>query len=103
MQIDQIARFILDNREVLAAFVVALIAVVKLTAWGRAQALALDTVVGVIERLGASDVKREVSRTELNVSDSTKDAIRDSVSKADPKKTPKTVILRVLREVFRGL
>ncbi len=103
MQIDQIARFILDNREVLTAFVVALIAVVKLTAWGRAQALALDTVVGVIERLGASDVKREVSRTELNVPDSTKDAIRDSVSKADPKKTPKTVILRVLREVFRGL
>ena len=103
MQIDQVARFILDNREVLTAFLVALIAVVKLTAWGRAQALALDTVVGVIERLGASDEKREVSRTELNVSDSTKDAIRDSVAKADPKKTPKTVILRVLREVFRGL
>ena len=103
MQIDQVARFILDNREVLTAFLVALIAVVKLTAWGRAQALALDTVVGVIERLGASDVKREVSRTELNVPDSTKDAIRDSVAKADPKKTPKTVILRVLREVFRGL
>ena len=29
MQIDQIARFILDNREVLTAFVVALIAVVN--------------------------------------------------------------------------
>jgi len=103
MQIDQVARFILDNREVLTAFLVALIAVVRLTAWGRAQALALDTVIGVIERVGAGEVKSGVAGTEKKLPDAAKDAIRDSVAKADPKKTPKTIILRVLREAFRGL
>ena len=57
----------------------------------------------VIERVGAGDVKSAVAGTEKRLPDAAKDAIVDSVAKADPKKTPKTVILRVLREVFRGL
>ena len=103
MQIDQIVTFILGHKELLATFLVSLLTIIRLTAWGRAQALALDTVIGVIERVGDGDVKSGVAGTEKKLPDAAKDAIRDSVAKADPKKTPKSVILRVLREVFRGL
>ena len=103
MQIDQVARFILDNREVLTAFLVALIAVIKLTAWGKAQATALDTVVGVIERMGVHEVKTAVAKTQTSLSAAAKDALRDSVAKADPKKSPLSIGWRVLREIFRGI
>ena len=103
MQIDQVVTFILDHRELFATFLISLLTIIRLTAWGRAQAAALDTVIGVIERVKAGEVKSSVAAIEKRLSDAAKDAIRDSVAKADPKKTPKTVILRVLREVFRGL
>jgi hypothetical protein len=103
MQIDQVARFILDNREVLTAFVVALIAVIKLTAWGKAQAAALDAVVGVIERVGAHEVKTGVARTEYGLTAAAKDALRDSVAKADQKKSPLSIGWKIIREIFRGI
>jgi len=103
MRIDQVIRFVLENREVLAAFVVALIAVVKLTAWGKAQAAALDAVVGVIERIGAHEVKSGVARTELGLTAAAKDALRDSVAKADPKKSPPKSGWKIVREIFRGI
>ena len=103
MQIDQIVKFTLDHKEILATFLISLLTVIRLTAWGRAQALALDTVIGVIERVGATNVKISVAGTEKKLPDAAKDAIADSVAKAYPKQTPKTIALRVLREVFRGL
>lgn len=103
MQIDQVVRFVLENREVLAAFLVSLIAVVKLTAWGKAQAAALDAVVGVIERVGAHEVKSGVARTEYGLTAAAKDAIRDSVAKADPKKSPLSIGWKIVREIFRGI
>lgn len=103
MQIDQLVRFILENREVLAAFVVALIAVIKLTAWGKAQAAALDAVVGVIERMGVGEVKAAVAKTQTTLSPAAKDALTDSVAKTDPKKSALSTAWRVLREIIRGL
>ena len=103
MQIDQVIRFILENREVLATFVIALIAVIKLTAWGKAQAAALDAVVGVIERMGVRDVKTAVARTETTLSSAAKDALKDSVAKADPKKSALSTAWKVIREIVRGL
>ena len=103
MRIDQAIRFVLENREVLAAFVVALIAVVKVTAWGKAQAAALDAVVGVIERIGAHEVKSGVARTEHGLTAAAKDALRDSVAKADPKKSPPKIGWKIVREIFRGI
>lgn len=103
MQIDQVVRFVQENREVLAAFLVSLIAVVKLTAWGKAQAAALDAVVGVIERVGATDVKNGVFRMETGATAPVKDAIRDSVAKADPKKSPLSIGWKIIREIFRGI
>lgn len=101
MHLDQTIKTVIENREILVTFILSLIAIIKLTSWGKAQSAALDTVVGVIEELGARDVKNGVAVT--SISGAAKDAIADSIAKADPKKTPKTVILRVLREVFRGL
>jgi len=103
MQVDQVVKFIVENREVLIAFVVSLVAVMKLTAWGKAQAVALDAVVGVIERLGACDVKHGVSVAEIDLSSAAKDALRDAVAKADAKKTPLSAVLKFIREVFRGV
>jgi hypothetical protein len=82
-------------------FLVCLLTIVKLTAWGRAQASALDTVIGIIERVGAVDVKVGVAESDSALSATAKDAIKDSVAKADPKKTPKSLIYRIIREIFR--
>lgn len=103
MHIDQVFSFILENKEVLATFLVSLIAVIKLTAWGKAQAFALDTVVGIIERMGVREVKTAVARTETALPAAAKDALKDSVAKADPKKSPLSTAWKVVREVFRGL
>ena len=103
MHIDQIFSFIVENREVLGTFVIALIAVIKLTARGKAQAAALDAVVGIIERLGVREVKAAVARTEAALPAAAKDALKDSVAKADPKKSTLSTAWKVVREVFRGL
>ena len=103
MQIDQIVTFILGHKELFATFLVSLLTIIRLTAWGRAQTAALDTVIGVIERVGAGEVKNGVADTEKGLPNAAKDAIRDSVAKADPKKTPKNLVIRIFREVFRGL
>ncbi len=99
----QVIGFILENREVLLAFIISLIAVIKLTAWGKGQAAALDVVVGVIERLGVREVKREVAMAQITLPDAARDAISDSVAKADEKKSPLTTGWKIVREVFRGI
>lgn len=101
MQVNQVIIFITQNREVLTAFILSIIAMVKLTAWGRAQAKALDAVVGVIEEIGAGDVKSAVAGIEDGLADAAKDALTDSVAKADPKKSPISTGLKVLREILR--
>jgi hypothetical protein len=97
--IDMI-RFITENRETLITFIIAMVAVIKLTVWGKAQALALDTVVGVIEGLGAREVKSGVSDASGDLSVGAQAAISDSVSKADPKKESPSLLTRILRVIF---
>jgi hypothetical protein len=103
VQIDQVVRFIVENREVLVAFIVSLIAIIKLTAWGKAQAKALDAVVGVVERVGAGEVKSGVANQQLRLSPAASDAIKDSVAKADPKQSPLSIGWKIVREIFRGI
>jgi len=100
---DQIIKTIVENKEVFAAFLVSLIAVIKLTTWGKAQSSALDTITGIIERIGAGEVKSMVAQAEANLSAAARDAVQHSVAKADPKKTPASAVVRFLKEVFRGL
>lgn len=99
----QLIGFVLENKEVLTAFLISLIAVIKLTAWGKAQARALDAVVGVVERVGAGGVKSGVARDQWKLSPAARDAITDSVAKVDPKKSPLTTGWKIIREIFRGL
>lgn len=101
MHLDQIIKTVVENKEVFAAFLVSLIAVIKLTAWGKAQAAALDTVTGIIERIGAGEIKSRVAQAEANLSAAAKDAVQNAVAKADPKKTPQSAVIRFLKEVVR--
>lgn len=103
MHWDQIIKTVVENKEVFAAFLVSLIAVIKLTTWGKAQSAALDTITGIVERIGAGEVKSMVAQAEANLSAAARDAVQNSVAKVDPKKTPKSAVIRFLKEVFRGL
>ena len=100
-QFEQILTFILDQKELIATLFVTLLTVIKLTAWGRAKAAALDAVIGVIERLGAKEVKTGVAGQELKLEAAAQDALRHAVAKADPKKTPDGTVTRIVREVLQ--
>ena len=102
-QLERIVIFVLENKELFATLLVTLLTIVKLTSWGRAKAKALDAVIGVIERLGAKEVKGAVAAREAGLPAAARDAIRYAVSKADPKKTPDGLATRVVREVLRGV
>jgi hypothetical protein len=101
-QLEQIMTFVLDHKELIATLFVTLVTVIKLTAWGRAKASALDAVIGVIERLGAKEVKTGIAGHELKLETAAQDALRHAVAKADPKKTPDGTVTRIVREVLRG-
>lgn len=102
-QLERIVIFVLENKELFATLLVTLLTIVKLTSWGRAKAKALDAVIGVIERLGAKEVKGAVAAREAGLPAAARDAIRHAVSKADPKKTLDGLATRVVREVLRGV
>lgn len=103
MHLDQTIKVIIENREIFVAFVLSLIAIIRLTSWGRAQSAALDVVVGVVEQIGAGSVKSKVALASDKLPAAVNDAITDSVAKADPKQTPKSMVIRIIRELFRGL
>ncbi|MHB1001983.1 MAG: hypothetical protein ACYC27_22305 [Armatimonadota bacterium] len=100
MHIHDIVNFITENRDALITFMVSLIAILRLTAWGRAQTAALDAVVGVIEVLGARSVKAGVSDVADSLPTDAQDALTDSVAKADPKKDAPGLFVRLLKFVF---
>jgi len=102
-QLEQILTFILDHKELIGTFLATLLAIIKLTSWGRAKAAALDAVIGVIERMGAKEVKSGVAAKEINLQTAAKDALRHAVTKADPKKKVDGLATRVVREVLRGV
>lgn len=103
MHIDQVVKLVVENRDILITFVVSLVAVVKLTAWGKAQATALDTIVGAVESLEADNVKTTVAAAERKLAEAARDAIKDAVAKADAKKIPLGPVFKFVREVFRGI
>jgi len=102
-QLETLYRTILDNKELFVTLIVTVLAIVKLTAWGRAKADALDAVIGVIERLGANFVKNGVAAQESKLATPVKDALQHAVAKADPKKTPVPPAARLVRELLRGV
>ena len=101
--IRSVLNFLTTNKEVLGGVLLSVIAVIKLTSWGRSKASALDAVIGVIERLGAGNVKQAVAAQEKSLASGALDALKTSVAKADPKQTVPGPVTRTLQEVFRGI
>lgn len=94
--------FVTEHRDVFITLLGSLLAVIKLTAWGRAKAAALDTVTTVIEQLRASDVKQAVAAKATALPSGAVDALQTSVAKADPKKEAPGPATSLVRELFRG-
>ncbi len=95
--------FFQQNMEVIISLLVALIAAVKLTRWGQANAEALDILVSTIERLGLKEAKSVVASQEGFLSGGAKAAIEHAVSKADAKKRIKPFWVRLGAEIVRDL
>ena len=62
--IKTLIEFVNNNRELFITLLGSILAIIKLTAWGKAKAEALDTVIAVIERAGANVVKSGVAAKE---------------------------------------
>lgn len=92
-----------QNKELVGAALTALLALLKLTDWGQANAEALGRIVAVIESLEAKGVKKELASGETALSPAARDALRDAVAVADPKKTAPGVAQVIVREILRGL
>ncbi len=95
--------FVTENRDLFVTLAASLLAVIKLTAWGKAKAIALDTVTTVVEQLRATDVKQAVAAKEAELTAGALDALQVSVAKADPKKDVPGPVRRFVRELFRGV
>lgn len=95
--------FVIEHWGVLLTFVLALIAVVKVTAWGRANAAALQLIIDIIEQLQLRTVKQEVASRQTALPSIVQDVITDAVAVADAKQKPLPLLLRIGRELIRGL
>ena len=95
--------FVVDNRDLFITLAGCLLAIIKLTAWGRAKTAALDTVTTVVEQLRATDVKKAVAAKEAALTAGALDALQVSVAKADPNKDVPGPATRLVRELFRGI
>jgi hypothetical protein len=94
--------FLIDHKEAIASLLIAIVGALKLSAWGRAQATALDATVRVIESLNALDVKSAVAEKHGELPPAARDALTDAVATVDPKKPTPSFFDRILRELFRG-
>jgi len=99
-QYEWIVKFILEHADLFGTLLATIITILKLTAWGKGKPDALDTVVNVIEQLGAKEVKGGVVAQEGNLTPEAKDAILHAVAKADPKKTPETLAIRFIKNIL---
>lgn len=101
--IYEFLRFAFEHLDVLAAAAIPALALLKLTAWGRANAEALDAIVRAIEKSGATEVKAAVADSEGHLTDVARDVLRDAVATADEKKPTPSLRARVAREAWRGI
>ena len=101
--IIDLIRWFFANLDILLGAVLPIIAVLKLTAWGRANAEALDTLTRVIEELDAKDVKAAMATKESQLSDVARDVLRDAVATADSKKRTPMGFDQIIREFWRGI
>jgi len=73
------------------------LAIVRLTRWGRSNAEALDAVIGAIERQEAVDVKADVAAMDLP--SAAQDVLDDKVAVHDAEKENPRQVLVLAREI----
>ncbi len=95
--------FVLTHGDAFVTVLLSILAIVKLTAWGRANAQALQLVVDAIEATKQSEVKKEVAQWHADLPEIAQDALTHAVQTVDANKTPLPPALRVCRELLRGL
>lgn len=103
--------WIVEHWDLLAALAALVVALVGLTGWGQAHAVALRKVLEAVELCGAAfgsaqDVKRTVAASEAGITPAAQAALHEMVRVVDPKKrTPLLVgrVLRVAAQVMKGL
>ena len=98
---EQVLNFILEHRGLLITLLVSILAIIKLTKWGKAHEEALETVIDAIEKLGAKSVKTLVATKEGVLSSAAQEVIRCAVAKVDPKKRPTHTVCK-LRGLLSG-
>lgn len=94
--------FFTQHSETIITAMVSLIALIKATSWGRANARALDSVVGCIETLGDTNAKGLVKGKSAHLDEASQDAIKHAVAKADGKKKPARIGKVIATELVRG-
>lgn len=96
----------IDNQETILAFIGVVFALLRATAWGRANKAALEAVSQVIEESGVKELKKKVAEEQQKLDPAASDALQAAVSTVDPgKETPKLANLLVkelLRTKFTG-
>jgi hypothetical protein len=83
---------ILENLNTIMVIISALIALIRMTAWGRANQIALDTVTEAIEKLDAKEVKEKIKAIHDTLPDGAANALKDSVRKVDKDKVTPSAI-----------
>ena len=97
---EHILDFIVERRGLLITLLASILAIIKLTKWGKAHEEALDTVINAIEQIGSKSVKKLVSTKEGLLSTAAQEVIRCAVAKVDPKKKPTHTVCK-LRKLFK--
>ena len=76
---------IMENWDTIAVFIGSVIAIIRLTAWGKANKEALDTVTAAIEKVNAKEVKEQVKMAHAKLDSRSSNALQDSVRMVDKK------------------
>lgn len=95
--------WIAANQEFAITIIVLVVGLLRATAWGRANAEALDAVTEAVERQRgktAEDVKAQVKDIEFNLKPAAKKALKDSVNKADALKITKKIGRRFIKHLI---
>lgn len=80
-------QIVLENWDTVITIIGAIIAIIRLTAWGKANKEALDTIVGAIEDINSAEVKEKVKSAHGNLNREASNALTDSVRRKDKNKT----------------
>lgn len=88
----EILQTLFDNWGTILSIITVIIAIVRLTAWGKANKEALDNVVEAIETIDSKEVKEAVKASHKKLPTGSANALTNSVQKADSTKpTPGAV------------